>query len=68
MHNEYDTVLVFLTKGKEENLINSSDAFVFHSPYCKLVQKSFARIFLNDFLQEPSPDFCVRYAGLESLR
>lgn len=55
-------------KGKEDNLINSSDAFVFHSPYCKLVQKSFARIFLNDFLQEPSPDFSGRYAGLESLR
>uniref|UniRef100_A0A8W8JYK4 Hydroxymethylglutaryl-CoA synthase n=1 Tax=Magallana gigas TaxID=29159 RepID=A0A8W8JYK4_MAGGI len=59
--------LVF-DRGKEDNLINSSDAFVFHSPYCKLVQKSFARIFLNDFLQEPSPDFSGRYAGLESLR
>ncbi|XP_034943103.1 hydroxymethylglutaryl-CoA synthase 1 [Chelonus insularis] len=25
------------------------DAFIFHSPYCKLVQKSFARIAYNDF-------------------
>nr|XP_022319490.1 hydroxymethylglutaryl-CoA synthase 1-like [Crassostrea virginica] len=55
-------------KGEGEGLIDSSDAFVFHSPYCKLVQKSFARIFLNDFLRESSPDFSGRYAGLESFR
>ncbi len=28
---------------------------VFHSPYCKLVQKSLARLMLNDFLCHPSP-------------
>jgi len=30
--------------------LNSADAFLFHSPYCKLVQKSFARLVWNDYL------------------
>ena len=30
--------------------LNQFDALVFHTPYCKLVQKSLARISLNDFL------------------
>ncbi|XP_039181862.1 hydroxymethylglutaryl-CoA synthase, mitochondrial [Crotalus tigris] len=29
---------------------------IFHTPFCKLVQKSFARIFLNDFLASPKSD------------
>lgn len=48
--------------------LDVGDAFLFHSPYCKLVQKSFARILLNDFLRDGSPDFSGRYAGLEALR
>ncbi|KAJ0098663.1 hypothetical protein Patl1_20038 [Pistacia atlantica] len=28
-----------------------SDYFVFHSPYNKLLQKSFARLYFNDFLR-----------------
>jgi hydroxymethylglutaryl-CoA synthase len=31
--------------------LNASGAFLFHSPYCKLVQKSFARLFWNDYLE-----------------
>lgn len=31
------------------------DAFVFHTPYCKLVQKSLARLSLNDFLLTSDP-------------
>ncbi|CAF1011819.1 unnamed protein product [Brachionus calyciflorus] len=31
--------------------LNSASAFLFHSPYCKLVQKSFARLLWNDFLE-----------------
>jgi hydroxymethylglutaryl-CoA synthase len=30
--------------------LGAADAFLFHSPYCKLVQKSFARLFWNDYL------------------
>ncbi|XP_070602963.1 hydroxymethylglutaryl-CoA synthase, mitochondrial-like isoform X2 [Erythrolamprus reginae] len=29
---------------------------IFHTPFCKLVQKSFARILLNDFLASNKPD------------
>lgn len=32
--------------------LNCASAFLFHSPYCKLVQKSFARLFWNDFLDK----------------
>lgn len=32
------------------------DALVFHTPYCKLVQKSLARIALNDFLMTKNSD------------
>jgi 3-hydroxy-3-methylglutaryl CoA synthase len=30
--------------------LSSFNAFLFHSPYCKLVQKSLARLLLNDFV------------------
>lgn len=36
--------------------LNQFDALVFHTPYCKLVQKSLARIALNDFLMTTNPD------------
>ncbi|XP_017775267.1 PREDICTED: hydroxymethylglutaryl-CoA synthase 1 [Nicrophorus vespilloides] len=38
------------------------DAIVFHSPFCKLVQKSVGRLALNDFLNEPS-----NYDNLENF-
>ncbi|XP_065096596.1 hydroxymethylglutaryl-CoA synthase, cytoplasmic isoform X1 [Paramisgurnus dabryanus] len=42
---------------------------VFHSPYCKLVQKSFARLMLNDFLSDPSPNTdSGPFSGLEAFR
>jgi hydroxymethylglutaryl-CoA synthase len=34
--------------------MSDSDYFVFHSPYNKLVQKSFGRLYFNDFLRNPS--------------
>lgn len=54
--------------GKEAFSIAKSDWFAFHSPYTKLVQKSFARLLLNDFLSEQSPDTSETglYAGLSS--
>lgn len=36
--------------------LNQFDALVFHTPYCKLVQKSLARISLNDFLLTSDPE------------
>ena len=50
------------------SLLNGADAFVFHQPYFKLVMKSFARLMLNDFLSDPSPDYKGKYAGLEAFR
>jgi hydroxymethylglutaryl-CoA synthase len=40
-------------EGKEFS-INDADYIVFHSPYNKLVQKSFARLLYNDFLRNAS--------------
>ncbi|CAI9772514.1 unnamed protein product [Fraxinus pennsylvanica] len=34
--------------------VSDADYFVFHSPYNKLVQKSFARLLFNDFLRNAS--------------
>ncbi|BFZ00092.1 hypothetical protein BsWGS_03130 [Bradybaena similaris] len=53
---------------RSDNTLDVGDAFVFHSPYCKLVQKSFARLLLNDFLRDKNPDFTGRYALLEAFR
>ena len=48
--------------------LDIANGIIFHSPYCKLVQKSFARLLLNDFLRDKNPDFQGRYSGLEALR
>ncbi|XWS48990.1 hypothetical protein CRYUN_Cryun13aG0125000 [Craigia yunnanensis] len=40
-------------EGKQFSL-SDADYFVFHSPYNKLVQKSFARLLFNDFLRNAS--------------
>lgn len=32
--------------------LNIFDAFLFHTPYCKLVQKSLARLVLNDYIND----------------
>ncbi|KAK3091985.1 hypothetical protein FSP39_024243 [Pinctada imbricata] len=49
-------------------LLDAADAFIFHSPYCKLVQKSCARLLFNDLLREHSPDYNDRYRGLEEYK
>ncbi|XP_013077525.2 hydroxymethylglutaryl-CoA synthase 1-like [Biomphalaria glabrata] len=51
-----------------KSTLDMADGFLFHSPYCKLVQKSFARLLLNDFLRDETPDFKGRYAGLEAFK
>ncbi|XP_044734844.1 hydroxymethylglutaryl-CoA synthase 1 [Chrysoperla carnea] len=45
--------------------INFLDAMLFHSPYCKLVQKSFGRLMLNDFVRCPKDSIPTKYPGLE---
>ena len=49
---------LYKEKSKRQDQINidlnSFDAVLFHSPYCKLVQKSLARLAFNDFKADPS--------------
>nr|XP_034956278.1 hydroxymethylglutaryl-CoA synthase, cytoplasmic isoform X1 [Zootoca vivipara] len=49
--------------------LNDFGFMIFHSPYCKLVQKSVARLLLNDFLndQTPTKENGI-YSGLEAFR
>lgn len=50
--------------------IQNADYFVFHSPFTKLVQKSVARLKVNDFFRNPNPDTNQGglYAGMDPLR
>ncbi|XP_054837505.1 hydroxymethylglutaryl-CoA synthase, mitochondrial [Eublepharis macularius] len=42
---------------------------IFHTPFCKLVQKSLARVLLNDFLASPKADAeSAIYKGLQDFR
>ncbi|KAK6165638.1 hypothetical protein SNE40_022528 [Patella caerulea] len=50
------------------NILDNAAAFLFHSPYCKLVQKSFARLLVNDFIRDSNPDFQGIYSGLEQFK
>lgn len=46
----------------------SFDAVLFHTPYCKLVQKSLARLALNDFLATPAEERCDNHPELEKFK
>ncbi|KAK2724415.1 hydroxymethylglutaryl-CoA synthase 1-like [Artemia franciscana] len=55
--------------GKKEKVtVDTFDAFCFHAPYCKLVQKSFARLYYNDLLHVPVDDIPSKFSGLENFR
>lgn len=43
------------------------DAVLFHSPYCKLVQKCFARLAFVDFLNTPKNRLCDRYKDVANF-
>ena len=49
--------------------MQDADFFIFHSPFTKLVAKSLARLKLNDFVRNSSPDTSEggKFAGLKSL-
>lgn len=47
--------------------INSFDAFLFHSPYCKLVQKSLARLLLNDVVRTSPEKVSLLYPEFDDL-
>ncbi|XP_071539039.1 hydroxymethylglutaryl-CoA synthase 1 [Panulirus ornatus] len=48
--------------------LDQLDAVIFHSPFCKLVQKSLARLAFNDFLNTPADKVASKYPGLEAFR
>lgn len=58
------------TEGSDKHFSLDDFGFlVFHSPYCKLVQKSLARLMLNDFLAHPSPNTETGpFTGLDAFR
>ncbi|KAK2586161.1 hypothetical protein KPH14_001428 [Odynerus spinipes] len=47
--------------------LDSFDAVLFHSPYCKLVQKSFARLAFVDFLNTSKQEVSEKYKELEKF-
>jgi len=48
--------------------LNSFNGVLFHTPYCKLVQKSLARLALNDYLDIPDDSKAVKYPELVKLK
>lgn len=56
------------SKGLGPVTLNSFSGVLFHTPYCKLVQKSLARLALNDYLEVPQESKAVKYPELEKLR
>lgn len=62
----------FSDKAKARNAetisLDSFDGIIFHSPYCKLVQKSLARLLLNDAIYLPEGEVKSKYPDLESIR
>nr|P54961.1 RecName: Full=Hydroxymethylglutaryl-CoA synthase 1; Short=HMG-CoA synthase 1; AltName: Full=3-hydroxy-3-methylglutaryl coenzyme A synthase 1 [Blattella germanica]ALM02099.1 hydroxymethylglutaryl-CoA synthase 1 [synthetic construct]CAA52032.1 hydroxymethylglutaryl-CoA synthase [Blattella germanica] len=48
--------------------IERLDAVLFHAPYCKLVQKSLARLVLNDFVRASEEERTTKYSSLEALK
>ncbi|XP_036330777.1 hydroxymethylglutaryl-CoA synthase 1 [Rhagoletis pomonella] len=45
--------------------LDNFDALLFHTPFCKLVQKSVARVVFNDFLLCSAEKRALKYPGLE---
>ncbi|XP_068236177.1 hydroxymethylglutaryl-CoA synthase 1 [Palaemon carinicauda] len=48
--------------------LEEMDALLFHSPFCKLVQKSVGRLAFNDFLNASVEEVPRTYHGLEAFR
>lgn len=48
--------------------LNSFDAIVFHTPFCKLVQKSLARLGFNDYIQTSDAKKDTVYPGFEKFQ
>ncbi|KAM6188030.1 hydroxymethylglutaryl-CoA synthase, cytoplasmic-like isoform 5-T5 [Sarcoramphus papa] len=62
--------LIFEREGTDRHFaLNDFGFMIFHSPYCKLVQKSVARLLLNDFLSDQNLETANGlFSGLEAFR
>ena len=62
----------YKTKGDKKGLgpvnLNAFDGVLFHTPYCKLVQKSLARLALNDYLELPEDVKAQQHPELEKMK
>ena len=48
--------------------LRNIDHMLFHTPYCKLVQKSLARLVLNDVVRETTKCYCSHHQkGMENI-
>lgn len=48
--------------------LESFDAMLFHTPFCKLVQKSLARVCFNDYLLANDEERAAKFPGLERFK
>jgi len=55
----------FKQKHNESFNVSKADYFLFHCPYTKLVQKAFARLVFNDFLEDSSGE---QFSGLQRFK
>jgi len=55
-------------KGIEAVSLDSFDGILFHTPYCKLVQKSLARLSLNDYLDLSDDAKASKHPELEKMK
>jgi len=56
------------SKGMSPVTLESFNGILFHSPYCKLVQKSLARLSLNDYLALPDESKTSKFPELEKMK
>ena len=73
-YKRYGSKFETLSKHKDEKksfTLNELDYFVFHTPFCKMVQKSLARCLLNDYLKNSDTEdveFKKKYEKLTKYR
>lgn len=68
-YQRYMKQLAKLTQ-KPQCSMNDIDFLVFHTPFCKIVQKSVGRLLFHDFLKDPRSGALEEehYAGLSQYR
>lgn len=55
---------------KKKNMscdLSTFDAVLFHTPFCKLVQKSMARLALNDFVKTSKEERLAKFPGMDKF-